>query len=743
MNELTKDQWKRSMSTGFGDKDHPINYNNIHHDTLVVQLENSEMAMSDVTKIIKYSQMLQDMFSINDNLEDWVKAKLNHACDYVDTVRDYLKFYRDEKNPIDELYNEAVVLNKKYKDVDKIVDAIQYTLDIVGLEPTIGSIADGSNAIISLLRAALSKETDESKKHLLNAAISAVSVIPFGDLVKLIKLRVLRKPAVKLLKFVKKYLKSTGPSYADDLLEKWSNSYKKRINCNDPRGFSQKAHCRARKLRQSGQSTSSKPVKEIYKEVVGQLLKEYNSSMAMGALKQLNNDSKELAHMLEPEMNLEDWVKAKLNLAGEYLDDVYHHLDHFGPDGRKLDEFTKIKEGWKDWVTAGAIGLSALKGGDLNASKPIDVSTQIKRDSVAKVAPVSKLDVSLDQSFIDYIKTVENAGKTGYNKQKKLWFPHKSFEGGSDTIGYGHKIQKGEDFSKGITDSQAEDLLKKDLEKAKKQVYNELGNRQMSKKQLEMFVDFVFNMGTLKKFPKFTAAALKNDEKTMKDQYKRYTGGKELKGRNDAFVRRFLSENLNELDYESGVGIHELMMFYAKASQDECDQLEGCMKDQNVQCVKSLITKVTGMTIDKIQEGFYDGSKNAWLSPSGKLIDIETGKFPFSDHATWAVINVLAESDPEYAVAKDKDVDWVYNKYSGKTSIYTTMVEYGYIRCIIMVNARKIYLDFADHTNEWRKYFSKSQASFIIKYAINKEYKVIVDNIEKVLYEPPTPEDIS
>lgn len=70
--------------------------------------ENAEMAMSDVHKIVKYSNDIQQLFSVQDNLEDWVKAKLNHACDYVATVRDYLKFYRDEKeagtpdNQIDE-----------------------------------------------------------------------------------------------------------------------------------------------------------------------------------------------------------------------------------------------------------------------------------------------------------------------------------------------------------------------------------------------------------------------------------------------------------------------------------------------------------------------------------------------------------------------------------------------------------------------------------------------------------------
>jgi GH24 family phage-related lysozyme (muramidase) len=216
------------------------------------------------------------------------------------------------------------------------------------------------------------------------------------------------------------------------------------------------------------------------------------------------------------------------------LDDVYHHLDHFGPQGRKFDEVKvahDLEEGWKDWVAAGAIGLGAMSGKvDASKMKPTDQAaiTQSVQKSVG--------------SFMDYIKKVENQGKVGYNAEKKLWFPHKSFEGGSDTIGYGHKIQKGEDFSKGITDAQAESLLKTDLAKAKQQVYKELGSVKLTPQQEEMFVDFVFNMGTLKKFPKFTEFALKNDLDGMKSQYKRYAGGKELKGRNSEFLKRFLSE---------------------------------------------------------------------------------------------------------------------------------------------------------------------------------------------------------
>lgn len=43
--------------------------------------------------------------------------------------------------------------------------------------------------------------------------------------------------------------------------EAWSNKYKKSINCNNPKGFSQRAHCAGRKARQAHKPTKSKPVK--------------------------------------------------------------------------------------------------------------------------------------------------------------------------------------------------------------------------------------------------------------------------------------------------------------------------------------------------------------------------------------------------------------------------------------------------------------------------------------------------
>ena len=46
----------------------------------------------------------------------------------------------------------------------------------------------------------------------------------------------------------------------------WSNKYKKSINCNNPKGFSQKAHCERRKKRKETMNLHS--LKEIVREVL-------------------------------------------------------------------------------------------------------------------------------------------------------------------------------------------------------------------------------------------------------------------------------------------------------------------------------------------------------------------------------------------------------------------------------------------------------------------------------------------
>lgn len=53
------------------------------------------------------------------------------------------------------------------------------------------------------------------------------------------------------------------------LNESWSKKYKKSIDCNNPKGFSQKAHCAGRRARQAGQKTKSKSVSENFADGKG------------------------------------------------------------------------------------------------------------------------------------------------------------------------------------------------------------------------------------------------------------------------------------------------------------------------------------------------------------------------------------------------------------------------------------------------------------------------------------------
>ena len=47
----------------------------------------------------------------------------------------------------------------------------------------------------------------------------------------------------------------------------WSKDYKKSIDCSNPKGFSQKAHCDGRKARQRGEKTKSKSVSEMNENI--------------------------------------------------------------------------------------------------------------------------------------------------------------------------------------------------------------------------------------------------------------------------------------------------------------------------------------------------------------------------------------------------------------------------------------------------------------------------------------------
>lgn len=61
----------------------------------------------------------------------------------------------------------------------------------------------------------------------------------------------------------------------NSILEKWSKKYKRSIDCSNPKGFSQKAHCAGRKKRKHGGKTKSRPVESFVQEITMSDLKKF------------------------------------------------------------------------------------------------------------------------------------------------------------------------------------------------------------------------------------------------------------------------------------------------------------------------------------------------------------------------------------------------------------------------------------------------------------------------------------
>ena len=103
----------------------------------------------------------------------------------------------------DVVLNEAVETERRKRNA---IDNLQTALDVIGLDPLfqVGTTADLVNVLISSFRSGLAlakKENDIAKEHAINAGISAISIIPFADVIKILKFRKLgkhAKPATKL-----------------------------------------------------------------------------------------------------------------------------------------------------------------------------------------------------------------------------------------------------------------------------------------------------------------------------------------------------------------------------------------------------------------------------------------------------------------------------------------------------------------------------------------------------------------
>jgi len=206
---------------------------------------------------------------------------------------------------------------------------------------------------------------------------------------------------------------------------------------------------------------------------------------------------------------------------------------------KQLSDYNDIllQEDWRSNLAA-----LGLVGGGLAGDQPLDqqppaVTPPAVVQPAAQPAAVSPIQ---DTNFIAYVKNAENAAFTG-RKSNGVWFQHPSSEPGTDTIGYGHKIKKGEDFSQGRTDAQIDALLMKDLKDAENIVITKLANLKLGTDAynkllkeypagVKMFIDLAFNIGPnfavnghpeKLDYPKFTQGVLTRDMNLMRAEYHR------------------------------------------------------------------------------------------------------------------------------------------------------------------------------------------------------------------------------
>lgn len=144
--------------------------------------------------------------------------------------------------------------------------------------------------------------------------------------------------------------------------------------------------------------------------------------------------------------------------------------------------------------------------------------------------------------------------------KKDKFFPHTSPEGGNPTIGYGHKITheelQSDLFSRGITSEQADKLFEKDIQRSERKAKHYFDNRfgtktwnNLDSHRKSMVIEFIFNLGDLNKFPRFTKALVNEDWEKASKEYKRYfkvgRRRRELKRRNKLFYKEFIKPKVS------------------------------------------------------------------------------------------------------------------------------------------------------------------------------------------------------
>lgn len=118
----------------------------------------------------------------------------------------------------------------------------------------------------------------------------------------------------------------------------WSKKYKKSIDCSNPKGFSQKAHCAGRTARQRGEKTKSKSVDERIMKITEQDKKLFKEITSKYNLKKEGFLTRFFTKKLKKHLDADKSLETSLKTADREIENTRKGIE------KRLGSREKVKE---------------------------------------------------------------------------------------------------------------------------------------------------------------------------------------------------------------------------------------------------------------------------------------------------------------------------------------------------------------------------------------------------------------
>ena len=220
-----------------------------------------EMIRNQLKTVARASKRIEKHTRKKDNFQAWVQSKITKASDYLDSAADYLdsENMEEELDKNDKPFVKKLVgkLRKGSKTHAKQADNLEKAMneesnpriprkkgqpanskkhsDLYTDENPKGTIHGLGFKDVATAKASVTKIRNSSRSHAHKIQAAVAMEQRAREMGKTSEAAVYRKYINTMKKKTKK------------MNEGWSDKYKKSIDCNNPKGFSQRAHCQGKK----------------------------------------------------------------------------------------------------------------------------------------------------------------------------------------------------------------------------------------------------------------------------------------------------------------------------------------------------------------------------------------------------------------------------------------------------------------------------------------------------------------